>query len=489
MSPLRERVSGTDERLLLGLTVLSSATVLLLLLLAGLLSAFAPPFAVRSGYAAAAIGLGVALGLAISQWPELLVYLTLLTVILDQWERFDLEWIPYLTLSKLLMALAAALLAIRYVLKREKSPALLFPSAALAHFPFSLICLISALAFAYSPLGALRWLMAPLFLPILSILLVQFIRDRDTALQLLKAFALFSFFPIAVAAVESVLGRTFGGPAEIVFYGVQDIFRVAGTFENPNDFVVLMIFSIPLLFLWAYQTSSWTVRIALLLGAMFQGLVLMKTYSRSGYLSVGLTLFALVFFARGRLRRYALGACVLGACAMLLLPDVRDRLLTLAGIRSGEVGLAQAFASISYRKLLLLAAWSEFLEHPILGIGFSNLGPRARTYSTLIHQITAENTYVQILAELGIVGFAAYLFFLGTAWNRMMAGLRAVRGDRRVEPLFVGLAAGYCGFAFNSLFDTNIPDNMPWVLLAIMVHLSPKILPTECATSPTSSAS
>jgi len=428
--------------------------------------------------------LGVCLFCAVCRWPELLLHLMLVGVILDQWEAVGALGIPYLTLSKALMLLALFILVARPLLARNKPPSLLFPTAALAHLPFSFVCLVSTLAFSYSYRSSFRWLLAPLLLPVMAIILSQFIEGQKNAVRLVKTFALFSFFPMFVAGLEVLSHVHVMGPAELVSYGANNIFRVAGNFENPNDFVTLMLFSIPLLLLWVFQTESRISRLFLLAGAALQGAVLLKTYSRSGYVSMGVTFVALVFLARKRIRWTAVACCIFGIAAFLTLPDVRDRILTLFGIRAGTVGLSQAFGSINLRKILMVAAWNEFLHHPVLGIGFANLGARVKHYSTLAEGITAENTYLQVLAEMGLVGFSAYLFFLLSAWKAMMTGLKQCRGNRKIEPLFVALAAGYCGFAFNSLLDTNLADNLPWVLLPIMVFLSPGGKISGCRKSP-----
>ncbi|MCG3198176.1 MAG: hypothetical protein GHCLOJNM_02670 [bacterium] len=422
-----------------------------------------------------ALPLGVALFVGTCRWPSLIVHLSLVGVVLDQWEGLKFTGVPFLTATKILLLVAVLILILRGVIPGRKNPPLLLPAAALAHLPFSLICLGSALAFAYSWRSGLRWVIAPVTLPFLAIVLTQFLSDPRTAARLVRAFALYSFIPVAAAGIESVIQRRFSGAAlEILIYGVDDIFRVAGSFDNPNDFVVLLLFSVPILLLWAHQTPKWSARILLLSGAALQGMILVKTYSRSGYVSMAFTLLAVALLGRGRIRRFGLLLCLVGALGMLALPDTRNRLITLAGIRTESAGVSQALASLNYRKQLLQVAWWEFIDHPILGIGFSNVGPRAKSYSTMLaHKSTAENTYLEILAELGMVGITAYLFFLGVAWTAMRRGLERCRGDSEIGPIFVALAAGYCGFAFNSLFDTNLPDNLPWVLLAVMVHLKP----------------
>ena len=468
-----------QEKLLLGPICLSVGLSLASVFLSLLLREFASTDLAKVSLAIGGLLASCAVFLLVLQWPALLMGLSLAGVVLDQWEGLDLVGIPYLTFSKALIVLAMAVLLLRLLMERERAP-LLFPAPALAHLPFSCFCLVSALAYSSSFTNTIQWLIAPLFLPVMSIVLTQFIPSQAAAVRLVKVFAIFSFFPMVVAGAESVLGRSLGSATETVIVGVYDIFRVAGTFENPNDFVVLMLFSIPVLLLWAYQTPSLAAKVLLLSSSCFQGLVLLKTYSRSGYLSMGIAIVAIAFFGRKKVRLLAVLACLVGMAALFASPDVRDRVLTLVGIRGETVGASQAFASLNFRKLLALAAWSEFLENPVLGIGFGNFAGAVQDHSTLILGETAENTYLQILAEMGAAGLLAFLFFLVVAWKALLEGLARIREDTHIEPFYIALAAGYCGFAFNSLLDTNFADNLPWVLLPILVHLSPPRRNTEC---------
>ncbi len=415
---------------------------------------------------------GIALLLSLSHWPELVIHLCLIGVILDQWEGLSFTGLPFLTFTKILFLSAFGLLLLRDFIAPERKKPWNLPTIALAHLPFSIICLGSTVAFAYSLKSSLRWCIAPLTLPILSIVLAQFIHEQKQSIRLLKAFALYSFFPMLVALLESLINRRITGGMNFVLYGIDDIFRVAGNFENPNDFVVLMLFSVPVLLCWAVLVPSWWAKCLLLGGCVFELLILVKTYSRSGYISMAFTLFALALLSKGRLRKVSWAVCLAGMVIFVSLPETRDRLMTLAGIRTEGPGVSQALASLSFRKQLFQIAWWEFLENPVMGVGFGNIGARAKTYSSMLNtKSTAENTYIEILAEMGLIGFSAFLFFLYMAWKAMWTGLQRCRGNPGVEALFCGLAAGYCGFAFNSLFDTNIPDNLPWILLPVMAYL------------------
>lgn len=455
--------------------ILAFSLVLFLFVLGavGLLTYEQPVERIKYIYLIPAVLAGCVLLLAITQWPELTIHLCLVGVILDQWEGLSFTGLPFLTISKVIFIAALGLLLARTLIAPERKIPWRLPSVALAHLPFSLICLGSTIAFAYSLKSSLRWCIAPLTLPILAIVLAQLIHEQKQSIRLIKAFAIYSFFPMLVALIESLMNRRITGGINFVLYGIDDIFRVAGSFENPNDFVVLMLFSVPILICWACITPGWWAKCLLLIGGAFELLILVKTYSRSGYISIAFTFFALAVLSRGRLRWFAWVVCVAGAIVFISLPETRDRLMTLAGIRTEGPGTSQALASLSFRKQLFQIAWWEFLENPVMGVGYGNIGSRAKTYSSMLNtKSTAENTYIEILAELGLIGFSAYLMFLYVAWTAMRTGLERCRGNPMVEPLFCALAAGYCGFAFNSLFDTNIPDNLPWVLLPVMIYLS-----------------
>ncbi len=68
-------------------------------------------------------------------------------------------------------------------------------------------------------------------------------------------------------------------------------------------------------------------------------------------------------------------------------------------------------------------SWYEgiqmFIGNPVFGIG-------AGGYSDL-HELTAHNSFVLVLAELGIIGFTLWLAIVGYSFRMMLAPLR--RGD------------------------------------------------------------
>jgi O-antigen ligase len=124
------------------------------------------------------------------------------------------------------------------------------------------------------------------------------------------------------------------------------------------------------------------------LGANLLALVL--TLSRSGYL--GFVVVAIVYFVRHprRLSRRLVMGVTIGAAVTLALfiGPLHDRFV-------------QAFSASDFSRSSRLSIWSSalhhFSAHPIFGIGWSNFQPAPGDH--------AHNSYLQVLAELGLVGF------------------------------------------------------------------------------------
>lgn len=90
-------------------------------------------------------------------------------------------------------------------------------------------------------------------------------------------------------------------------------------------------------------------------------------------------------------------------------------------------------ANTSSRFLLWRQAWDAFTSHPWFGVGWGNYGfydadLYARGWSTHAH-----NSFLQLLAEGGVVGFALYSFLF------VLLGYGLLR--RRAYPLLIALAA------------------------------------------------
>ena len=112
-------------------------------------------------------------------------------------------------------------------------------------------------------------------------------------------------------------------------------------------------------------------------------------------------------------------------------------LALLIGVAAQHSGLQErvntlgdaSFQSNSERMLMWQSAWNMFLDHPVLGVGAQNyeyqyqnhyISPLAKERG----QMHAHSNVFQLLAEQGIVGFAAFCLLFGVILRRSWQGIR-----------------------------------------------------------------
>lgn len=211
-----------------------------------------------------------------------------------------------------------------------------------------------------------------------------------------------------------IYGQGFGAsivahPSWLVEIAGQTIFRATALFPDPHIFGFYLAFMLPLAFFSKAPFHRW-IGIALC-GA------LVLTFSRGAYLGA---LAALCFVAmekgytvmRAKTRRYSIAPLMVGSLAVVMTLSLL--LFTPAGPR-----LASSFdldeGSNSQRIQNWLQAISLIETHPFVGVGAGNyayaldptLEPRSPVY--------AHNLYLDLWAQLGIIGLLLFLGVMGLA--------------------------------------------------------------------------
>jgi putative inorganic carbon (HCO3(-)) transporter len=105
------------------------------------------------------------------------------------------------------------------------------------------------------------------------------------------------------------------------------------------------------------------------------------------------------------------------------------------------------------------AGWYMFLDNPWLGVGAGNYADAYPTYfvgmwrEALGH---AHNYYLNMLAELGIVGGGVLLLLLGLAFRQLGGALvrSEDRGDEFWRAVLAGVFGGLVVFCVHNLFDS-----------------------------------
>jgi O-antigen ligase len=153
----------------------------------------------------------------------------------------------------------------------------------------------------------------------------------------------------------------------------------------------------------------------------------------------------------------------------------------------------------SGRKDLWTVGWRMVNAHPLTGVGAGNFrvvsvgyllrpGPTQRDIYIVTEPKVPHNIYLNVLAELGAVGFALFLIVLVSSLRSLVRAARtfARQGDTTMEMLTRGLLIALFGFLTCEFFSSALYSKQLWLLLALGPALH--ALADRRAGAPTSAA-
>jgi O-antigen ligase len=197
---------------------------------------------------------------------------------------------------------------------------------------------------------------------------------------------------------------------------------VSGIFGNPNDLAIALNLLLPLAGALALNSRGWK-RFLYAACAVVLGMGVIATFSRGGFLGL-LACVAVLLWRIGRSKRTAtaIGAVLVAGAFLIFIPsNYGDRISTILASDQDKTGSSQE------RRELLKRAASLAVTHPVIGLGIGNF----HIYS--IKEKLAHNAYLEIAAELGLVGLLAYLVLilapLRSMWRVEREALAALRAD------------------------------------------------------------
>ena len=290
-----------------------------------------------------------------------------------------------------------------------------------------------------------------------------------------------------VLGVLSILAFTGRHPLGLTLAGEG---RAGGGTGNPNFFAAIQVITLPLILVLAVYEQRMFRRGFLVLAAIINLGSVLSTLSRGGTLSlllVVLLLLALparaIFTTRAH-KALAVGVILLAATLFVYRysGDVAPRLLSI-------VGGSQGTDAGSGRLGIWPAAWNEFTEHPVTGIGFGAFVEVSvdRILDTPISQDfelfatepkEVHNAYLGTMTELGLPGL---VLFLGLMVSTIVALLRTARrarevGEQYVASVATAIVVGLAGWSVGSVFAESETARPRWIMIGICLAL-PKLLP------------
>ena len=268
----------------------------------------------------------------------------------------------------------------------------------------------------------------------------------------------------------------FGRDVEVA-NAYTSFFRVTSLFKDPSLYGRYLVVPIAVLLVAILvrrgRTLDWVVA-TVFVAFLFLGLFF--SYSQSSFVALFVVTFGVAIVGADRRTRIVLIACAIVAT------------LAAAAVAGAAIGGRSAKDVTSGRSRLVDVTLEAFQERPIAGVG---IGGQPRASSELVrkgkpNRNASHTTPLTILAELGVIGFALYLWLLSaTAWALVLVA-------RRDKAFGVGLAAVFVVLVVHSLLYAGFfEDPLTWGVIGLASAVlagAPAIVTSRAASTEPSTA-
>lgn len=350
---------------------------------------------------------------------------------------------------------------------------------------------------------------------LLVYLVVRAALPRESEVSLLSAAALAG---IAAAAFGFYQWRTHVGLSGMWMENDPGIIRINATYTDPNALASYFALLIPIALGLAARETVSRVRLLWLAGVAAMSAALVMTAGRAGLLAAcaGFAIWialALVFrldrddpwpFVRRHFRKVVYGVAIAGALTLFALVAIG----TALDIRHHHQStyLHTWLFTFNVRQPLDQIVKGRFSnwqtaalmveDHPIFGIGIGRVFRLFANYNRLVGgapegaRFSAHNTFLNVAAEMGIVGLLAFLTLLGVGFGVAIRTVRRAAGgaaaaastERGTIWVLVGLIAGLAAYTLTMIPGDRLilrEDVVTFAALLAIVACLRDVLPAQ----------
>ncbi len=328
---------------------------------------------------------------------------------------------------------------------------------------FGVVAVFSSLASPFWEQSLPNFLTKTLEWFIVYFLVIEGIRTRKHIYLILGVFLV----TLLATVLDSLIQYYITSKDIFLGHTIDPGTRATAGFKTPNGLGAYLTLAIPLIFSGMVIKGGFFKYRLTAIGIFFLAIwSLILTFSRNAWATTlcGLISFvALFFFRQQRIKLYF----ILGILSILVPLWVYGIFILANGLD------IPAWRSVT--ALWRLGVWADTMtmikDSPFLGHGVNTFMQLFETYRTDIGNPTyAHNSYLQLTAETGVLGLAAFLWILVTLLRWVLTGLASdeTREDPLV-PLVMGLGAGIFAFLVESALDNHFYSLQLCVYLWFMI--------------------
>jgi len=363
-------------------------------------------------------------------------------------------------------------------------------------FSFIAICILSII-WSNSLFVSLQEL--PLFLagPLLYFIVINNIDNEQQINRILN--------------ISLIIGGLFGVYGILQYKGIDFSFwirnlgrnKVFGLFGNVNYFAEYLMVLLPLAISLFFVCRNKVYKILLLGGILAMGGSLVLSFTRGSYLAIGISslfMFFLYLVNQGKNfikehKKIFISILILIILITFLftLPNPLNKSGTVISNIKGRISIAQLIKDYSLRRRFATWKFTTMIikDYPILGSGlgtfkYNSLNYQARFFdqgenrSLYPYGIAdkAHNEYLQLAAELGILGLGIFLWIVITYFNYGIKLLKRIE-DKHKQGIIIGLMGGIIAGLVDAIFGFPLHLSATLVLFWLTIGLTITVIKIE----------
>jgi len=301
----------------------------------------------------------------------------------------------------------------------------------------------------------------------LYLIVVNWVPDQGRMRRLIWILFGFAALNGLYGIVQHVSGGLdlfrFGGTERIM--KVDDQVRATGIFDHYMTFsgqmLLVGLLGTGLLLFWAKGRTRWILAGAVM---VFFGAI-WASFTRNAWVGLGAGFLTIALFKERR----TMILLVTGLFLTVALLSWADR-----GFRIRAVSTVTIQDRSTIERLEIWRATIDMIhDHPLLGVGIGNFGKVFDQYRDrygATPRSHAHNTLLQVTAENGLIGLAAYLFVWYVFFREMIRKAMATI-DPFIRGVTIGTIGALVGFHVAGLFEYNLGDSevatMMWFIVGL----------------------
>lgn len=254
----------------------------------------------------------------------------------------------------------------------------------------------------------------------------------------------------------------------IIFYLSHPglILRLEGPFLDPNYFAIALLPHIGLCYFLINAQKNTILRIFLMVIFAVLIIALVLTSSRGGLIG-----FAVMFISAILKSKSKFGAIIsvifLSIIMLNFMPEQVWERFDATKTTISNFERTSKVESTKRRIILAQSAWKMYLDNPIFGTGIGNFYYGHRQYSFL-HAGRAHTMYLELMAELGTIGFLMFLGLLASTFKTLKL---ITKSNSDLSPYAKGLSVGLVGFLVAAIFLHAQQEKVFWLCIFLTIAL------------------